>query len=94
MHQDHGASPAVCQASIRSGFSSAPSSYEYKVAVTREVATFAHHVGVSVEGELGTGSNGRSIPQLNRAPDRTTVPPEALQSAKVITSRSVEEGIQ
>jgi fructose-bisphosphate aldolase class II len=65
MHQDHGGSPAVCQASIRSGFSSVmmdgslmedmktPSSYEYNVAVTRQVADFAHYIGVSVEGELG-----------------------------------------
>ncbi len=65
MHQDHGASPAVCQASIRSGFSSVmmdgslqadmktPSTYEYNVAVTRQVADMAHCVGVSVEGELG-----------------------------------------
>ncbi len=65
MHQDHGASPAVCQASIRSGFSSVmmdgslmadmktPSSYEYNVAVTRQVADMAHCVGISVEGELG-----------------------------------------
>jgi len=65
MHQDHGASPAVCQASIRSGFSSVmmdgslmadmktPSSYQYNVAVTRQVADMAHCVGVSVEGELG-----------------------------------------
>ena len=65
MHQDHGASPAVCQASIRSGFSSVmmdgslmadmktPSSYEYNVEVTRKVVEMAHCVGVSVEGELG-----------------------------------------
>ena len=65
MHQDHGASPAVCQASIRSGFTSVmmdgslmedmktPSSYEYNVQVTRRVAEMAHAVGVSVEGELG-----------------------------------------
>ncbi len=65
MHQDHGASPAVCQASIRSGFSSVmmdgslaedmktPASYEYNVAVTRRVVEMAHAVGVSVEGELG-----------------------------------------
>ena len=65
MHQDHGGSPAVCQASIRSGFSSVmmdgslmadmktPSSYEYNVAVTRKVVEMAHCVGVSVEGELG-----------------------------------------
>ena len=65
MHQDHGASPAVCAASIRSGFSSVmmdgslmadmktPASYEYNVDVTRRVVDFAHAVGVSVEGELG-----------------------------------------
>jgi fructose-bisphosphate aldolase class II len=65
MHQDHGGSPAVCQASIRSGFSSVmmdgslladmktPSSYEYNVEVTKKVVEMAHCVGVSVEGELG-----------------------------------------
>ena len=65
MHQDHGASPAACQRSIRSGFSSVmmdgsleedaktPSSYEYNVDVTRHVVNMAHPVGVSVEGELG-----------------------------------------
>ncbi|MDO8650637.1 MAG: class II fructose-bisphosphate aldolase [Undibacterium sp.] len=65
MHQDHGGSPAVCQASIRSGFSSVmmdgslmedmktPSSYDYNVEVTRKVVDFAHYIGVSVEGELG-----------------------------------------
>jgi fructose-bisphosphate aldolase class II len=65
MHQDHGASPAVCQAAIRSGFTSVmmdgslledmktPASYAYNVAVTRKVVEMAHAVGVSVEGELG-----------------------------------------
>ena len=65
MHQDHGASPAVCQTAIRSGFSSVmmdgslhsdaktPSSYEYNVEVTSRVVEMAHAVGVSVEGELG-----------------------------------------
>ena len=65
MHQDHGCSPAVCTASIRSGFSSVmmdgsleedmktPASYEYNVAVTKNVVEMAHAVGVSVEGELG-----------------------------------------
>ena len=65
MHQDHGASPAVCMQSIRSGFTSVmmdgslledaktPASYEYNVAVTRRVVEMAHAVGVSVEGELG-----------------------------------------
>ncbi len=65
MHQDHGASPAVCINAIRSGFSSVmmdgslledaktPSSYEYNVEVTRKVVDMSHAVGVSVEGELG-----------------------------------------
>lgn len=65
MHQDHGASPAVCQASIRSGFTSVmmdgslqedmktPASYEYNVEITAKVVEMAHAVGVSVEGELG-----------------------------------------
>ncbi len=65
MHQDHGSSPAVCQKSIRSGFTSVmmdgslladaktPSSYEYNIEVTRRVVDMAHAVGVSVEGELG-----------------------------------------
>ncbi len=65
MHQDHGGSPAVCQRSIRSGFTSVmmdgslhedmktPASYEYNVQVTRQVVDMAHAVGVSVEGELG-----------------------------------------
>jgi fructose-bisphosphate aldolase class II len=65
MHQDHGASPSVCQRSIRSGFSSVmmdgslmedmktPGSFDYNVDVTSLVVRMAHAVGVSVEGELG-----------------------------------------
>ena len=65
MHQDHGQSPAVCMAAIRSGFTSVmmdgslledgktPSSYEYNVDVTREVVKFSHAIGVTVEAELG-----------------------------------------
>ncbi|MBF0153802.1 MAG: fructose-bisphosphate aldolase class II [Magnetococcales bacterium] len=65
VHQDHGQTPAVCQAAIRSGFSSVmmdgslledgktPSSYDYNVEVTRKVVEFAHAIGISVEGELG-----------------------------------------
>ncbi|MCR5868880.1 MAG: class II fructose-bisphosphate aldolase [Aquincola tertiaricarbonis] len=65
MHQDHGASPAQCLQSIRSGFTSVmmdgslqedartPASYDYNVDVTRRVVEMAHAVGVSVEGELG-----------------------------------------
>ena len=65
MHQDHGASPAICARSIQSGFSSVmmdgslmedgktPASYEYNVEVTRKVVEMAHACGVSVEGELG-----------------------------------------
>ena len=65
MHQDHGASPAVCQRSIQLGFSSVmmdgslladmktPSSFEYNVETTRRAVEMAHACGVSVEGELG-----------------------------------------
>jgi fructose-bisphosphate aldolase class II len=65
MHQDHGASPDVCQQSIQLGFTSVmmdgslladmktPSSFEYNVATTAEVVQMAHACGVSVEGELG-----------------------------------------
>ena len=65
LHQDHGASPAVCLQAIRSGFTSVmmdgslmedaktPASYDYNVDVTRRVVDMAHAVGVSVEGELG-----------------------------------------
>jgi fructose-bisphosphate aldolase class II len=65
LHQDHGASPGVCQQSIRSGFTSVmmdgslqedaktPASYDYNVGVTRRVCEMAHADGVSVEGELG-----------------------------------------
>ena len=65
MHQDHGASPAVCQRSIQLGFTSVmmdgsleedqktPASYEYNIEVTRRTVEMAHACGVSVEGELG-----------------------------------------
>ncbi len=65
LHQDHGASPAVCLQSIRSGFTSVmmdgslledaktPASYDYNVEVTRHVCRMAQAIGVSVEGELG-----------------------------------------
>ncbi len=65
MHQDHGASPAICIQSMRSGFSSVmmdgslmedaktPSTFKYNVNTTRHVVDIAHAIGVSVEGELG-----------------------------------------
>ena len=65
LHQDHGASPDVCQRSIQLGFTSVmmdgslhadmktPSDYDYNVAVTKTVVDMAHACGVSVEGELG-----------------------------------------
>jgi len=65
MHQDHGASPAVCQRSIQLGFSSVmmdgslgedmktPMDYAYNSETTRKVVDLAHACGVSVEGELG-----------------------------------------
>jgi fructose-bisphosphate aldolase, class II len=65
VHQDHGASPDVCQRSIQLGFTSVmmdgsleanmktPASYEYNVDVTKATVAMAHACGVSVEGELG-----------------------------------------
>ncbi|MBI5862798.1 MAG: fructose-bisphosphate aldolase class II [Rhodocyclales bacterium] len=65
MHQDHGASPAICIQAIRSGFSSVmmdgslledaktPSTFDYNAEVTRKVVEISHAIGVSVEGELG-----------------------------------------
>ena len=65
MHQDHGATPAVCQRAIRSGFTSVmmdgslkedmktPAPYDYNVETTRIAVAMGHAVGVSVEGELG-----------------------------------------
>jgi fructose-bisphosphate aldolase class II len=65
MHQDHGQSPDVCQGAINLGFSSVMmdgsleadgksiASYDYNVAVTRQVVDMAHALGVTVEGELG-----------------------------------------
>lgn len=65
MHQDHGASLAICQRSIQIGFTSVmidaslledqktPSDYEYNVRVTSLTTQMAHACGVSVEGELG-----------------------------------------
>lgn len=65
MHQDHGQSPSVCMAAIRSGFSSVmmdgslmpdgktASTYAYNLEVTKEVVKFSHAIGVTVEAELG-----------------------------------------
>jgi fructose-bisphosphate aldolase class II len=65
MHQDHGQSPAVCLAAMRSGFTSvmmdgslqedgkSVASYDYNVTISRQVVEMAHSVGVTVEAELG-----------------------------------------
>jgi fructose-bisphosphate aldolase class II len=65
MHQDHGASPSVCQRSIQLGFTSVmmdgslkedmktPADFEYNVNITKQAVMMAHACGVSVEGELG-----------------------------------------
>tara|TARA_S200000501_G_scaffold371598_1_gene414988 strand:+ start:692 stop:1756 length:1065 start_codon:yes stop_codon:yes gene_type:complete len=65
MHQDHGQSPAVCMAAIRSGFSSvmmdgslmedgkSVASYDYNINVSKKVVDFSHAIGVTVEAELG-----------------------------------------
>jgi fructose-bisphosphate aldolase class II len=65
LHLDHGNSPATCKKAIELGFTSvmmdgsltedgkSVASYEYNVAVTKEVVEMAHAAGVTVEGELG-----------------------------------------
>lgn len=65
MHQDHGNNEATCFSAIKHGFTSVmmdgslladmktPSTYEYNVEITSKVTESAHHVGASVEGELG-----------------------------------------
>ena len=65
MHQDHGNDEATCLTAIRHGFTSVmmdgslladaktPASYDDNVEITERVARMAHHVGASVEGELG-----------------------------------------
>ncbi len=66
LHLDHGNDPATCISAIELGFTSVmmdgsleadgktPASFEYNVAVTKEVVAYAHARGVTVEGELGT----------------------------------------
>ena len=59
-------SPATCISAIDLGFTSVmmdgsleadgktPASFDYNVAVTKEVVAYAHERGVTVEGEIGT----------------------------------------
>jgi fructose-bisphosphate aldolase class II len=66
LHLDHGNEPATCISAIDLGFTSVmmdgsleadgktPSSFEYNVAVTKDVVAYAHTRGVTVEGEIGT----------------------------------------
>jgi fructose-bisphosphate aldolase class II len=66
LHLDHGNSPETCISAIDLGFTSVmmdgsleadgktPASFDYNVAVTREVVDYAHARGVTVEGEIGT----------------------------------------
>jgi fructose-bisphosphate aldolase class II len=65
LHLDHGNVEATCLSAIQHGFSSVmmdgslmadgktPADYDYNAQITGRVTTFAHSVGVSVEGELG-----------------------------------------
>ena len=66
LHLDHGNEPETCISAIDLGFTSVmmdgslegdgktPASFEYNVAVTKEVVEYAHARGVTVEGEIGT----------------------------------------
>lgn len=66
IHLDHGKSMEDCVAAIKAGFTSVMIDgslleYEENKRVTKEVVDFAHKMGVSVEGELGTiGNAGNS----------------------------------
>ena len=72
MHQDHGNSPATCFGAITNGFTSVmmdgsleaaaktPASYDYNVAVTREVVDVAHAVGVRVDVDVKVG-DGKGV---------------------------------
>ena len=65
LHQDHGNDEATCLSAIQHGFTSVmmdgslredaktPADWDYNVCITTRVASMAHKVGVSVEGELG-----------------------------------------
>jgi len=65
LHQDHGNNEATCLTAIRHGFTSVmmdgslesdmktTASYQYNVNITKSVSNLSHHVGASVEGELG-----------------------------------------
>lgn len=79
LHLDHGPDLATCRRAIDAGFTSVmidgslepdgrtPASLTRNIAVTREVAEFAHQAGVSVEGELGTiggGESGRDAKEI------------------------------
>ncbi|HAB6361668.1 TPA_asm: ketose-bisphosphate aldolase, partial [Listeria monocytogenes] len=64
IHMDHGATIQDVMRAIRNGYTSvmidaSRASYEDNIALTKEVVSLAHKVGVSVEAELGTiGNNG------------------------------------
>ncbi len=100
LHQDHGNSPETCKSAIDLGFTSVmmdgsleadgktPSSFEYNVAVTREVVEAAHARGVTVEGELGTLGGDRGRRRLGRgAPDRPR-PGGRVRAARPASTRS------
>lgn len=66
LHLDHGNSLETCKEAIALGFTSVmidgslkedsktPTNFEENVRVTKEVVDYAHKLGVTVEGELGT----------------------------------------
>lgn len=64
IHLDHGGSLYDVTRAIRNGYTSvmidaSTKSFEDNIEITKKVVELAHHVGVSVEAELGTiGNNG------------------------------------
>lgn len=108
LHQDHGASPGVCQQSIRSGCTSVmmdgslqedartASDYEYNVKVTRQVCEFAQAVGVSVEGELGCLGwleSGRAIGTSHGACKFTRRPTGDIKETCGVPVEEIQRGI-
>ena len=84
LHLDHGNEPATCISAIDLGFTSVmmdgsleadgktPASFDYNVAVTKEVVEYAHARGVTVEGRDRHARRGRGRARLRRgAPDRS-----------------------
>ncbi|MDR3126619.1 MAG: ketose-bisphosphate aldolase, partial [Rickettsiales bacterium] len=108
LHQDHGTTPEVCRSAIENGFTSVmmdgsltpegrPSTYEYNVKVTREVAILAHGTGVSVEGEIGVigslekgGGEKEDGVGLTGAADRKKLLTDPVEAEKFVAATGID----